>query len=129
MVVLVALDLADVGTFFTTASLWEFIIAGLFLYLLGLVTPFAGLLWVMTIKFFMGGDIYKNNVTPGVYPKWSRMHLRIWCIGRLQNMVLLTLRTLYRSARSWRSCCGSLAPAWATTFSARTMLTCAGRWI
>ena len=85
VVVLVALDLADVGTFFTTASLWEFIIVGLFLYLLGLVTPFAGLLWVMTIKFFMGGDIYKNNVTPGVYPKWSRMHLRIWCIGRLQN--------------------------------------------
>ena len=34
--VLVALDLADVGTFFTTASLWEFIIVGLFLYLLGL---------------------------------------------------------------------------------------------
>ena len=98
VVVLVALDLADVGTFFTTATLWEFIIVGLFLYLLGLVTPFAGLLWVMTIKFFMGGDIYKNNVTPGVYPKWSRMHLRIWCIGRLENMVLLTLRTLYRSA-------------------------------
>jgi len=98
VVVLVALDLADVGTFFTTATLWEFIIAGLFLYLLGLVTPFAGLLWVMTIKFFMGGDIYRNNVAPGVYPKWSRMHLRIWCIGRQQNMVLLTLRTLYRSA-------------------------------
>jgi hypothetical protein len=98
VVVLVALDLADVGTFFTTASLWEFIIVGLFLYLLGLVTPFAGLLWVMTIKFFMGGDIYKNNVSPGVYPKWSRMHLRIWCIGRLENMVLLTLRALYRSA-------------------------------
>ena len=96
--VLVALDLVDVGTFFTTASLWEFIIVGLFLYLLGLVTPFAGLLWVMTIKFFMGGDIYKNNVSPGVYPKWSRMHLRIWCIGRLENMVLLTLRALYRSA-------------------------------
>ena len=37
VVVLVALDLADVGTFFTTASLWEFIIVGLFLYLLGLV--------------------------------------------------------------------------------------------
>ena len=52
----------------------------------------------MMIKFFMGGDIYKNNVTPGVYPKWSRMHLRIWCIGRLENMVLLPLRAMYRSA-------------------------------
>ena len=52
----------------------------------------------MTIKFFMGGDIHKNNVTPGVYPKWSKMHLRIWCIGRLENMVLLPLRAMYRSA-------------------------------
>ena len=85
---LVALDFVEVGTFFTTASLWAFIIAGLVLYLLGLVTPFAFLLWVMTIKFFMGGDFYKNNVSPGVYPKWSKMHLRIWCIGRLENMVL-----------------------------------------
>src|SRR5438132_8777254 len=60
--------------------------------------PFATLSWVMIIKLFMGGDIYKNNVMPGLYPKWSRMHLRIWCIGRLQNMVLLTLRVMYRSA-------------------------------
>ena len=91
-------DFAEVGTFFTTASLWAFIIVGFFLYLLGLVMPFASLLWVMMIKFFMGGDIYKNNVTPGVYPKWSRMHLRIWCIGRLESMVLLPLRAMYRSA-------------------------------
>lgn len=89
---------ADVGTFFTTASLWEFIIVGFFLYLLVLVMPFASLLWVMMIKFFMGGDIYKNNVTPGVYPKWSKMHLRIWCIGRMENIVLLLLGTMYRSA-------------------------------
>jgi non-ribosomal peptide synthetase-like protein len=89
---------ADVGTFFMTASLWEFIIAGCFLYLLLLVMPFASLLWVMMIKSFMGGDIYKNNVTPGVYPKWSKMHLRIWCIGRLENMVLLSLGATYRSA-------------------------------
>jgi non-ribosomal peptide synthetase-like protein len=26
------------------------------------------------------------------------MHLRIWCIGRLENIVLLTLRLMYRSA-------------------------------
>ena len=60
--------------------------------------PFASLLWVMIIKFFMGGDIYKNSVIPGVYPKWSKMHLRVWCIGRLENMVLLQLRLMYRSA-------------------------------
>lgn len=88
---------ADVGTFFITSSLWEFIIAGCFLYLLLLVTPFASLLWVMMIKSFMGGDIYRNNVTPGVYPKWSKMHLRIWCIGRLENMVLRSLGAAYRS--------------------------------
>ena len=91
-------DFIEFGTIFTTASLWAFIIDGFFLYLLALVTPFASLLWVMTIKFFMGGDIYKNNVTPGVYPKWSKMHLRIWCIGRLESMVLLPLRAMYRSA-------------------------------
>ena len=82
---LIALNFVEVGTFFTTASLWEFIIVGFFLYLLGLVTPFAILLWVMMIKFFTGGGIYKNNVTPGVYPKWSKMHLRIWCIGRMER--------------------------------------------
>src|SRR6516165_6524797 len=52
----------------------------------------------MIMKLFMGGDIYKNNVRPGVYPKWSRMHLRVWCIGRLESTVLVTLRVMYRSA-------------------------------
>ena len=91
-------DFIEFGTIFTTASLWAFIVDGFFLYLLALVTPFASLLWVMTIKFFMGGDVHENNVTPGVYPKWSKMHLRIWCIGRLENMALLPLRAMYRSA-------------------------------
>ena len=81
-----------------TASLWEFIVVGCFLYLLALVLPFASLLWVMLIKLFMGGHVYKNEVTPGVYPKWSRMHLRIWCIGRLRRLVLRPLSAMYRSA-------------------------------
>src|SRR4029077_13625267 len=50
------------------------------------------------IKFFMAGDIYRNNVIPGVYPDCSKMHLRIWCLGRLEGMVLLALRALYQSA-------------------------------
>jgi hypothetical protein len=95
---LIALDFVDVGTFFTTAGLGAFILVSFLLYMLGLITPFASLLWVMIIKLFMGGDIYKNNVRPGVYPKWSRMHLRIWCIGRLESTVLVTLRVMYRSA-------------------------------
>jgi non-ribosomal peptide synthetase-like protein len=93
-----AVSFVEIGTAFATASLWSFIIDGFFLYLLALVTPFAVLLWVMTIKLVMGGHIYKNNVTPGVYPKWSRMHLRIWCIGRLESTALLPLSALYRSA-------------------------------
>lgn len=88
----------EIGGFFTTASLSAFIVVGFLLYLLGLLTPFAGLLWAMVVRYLMGGHIYKNYLTPGVYPKWSKMHLRVWCIERLQNMILLTLGAMYRSA-------------------------------
>jgi non-ribosomal peptide synthetase-like protein len=94
----VVFGVIDVEAYFATGGLWAFIVAGCLLYLVGLVVPFASLLWVMMIKFFLGGDIYKNNVTPGVYPKWSKMHLRIWCIGRLENLVLVPLAAMYRSA-------------------------------
>jgi non-ribosomal peptide synthetase-like protein len=90
-------DLVDVGTF-GTARLSTFMIAGLLAYLLGLVTPFAALLWVMLLKLVLGGDIYKNNVRPGVYPKWSRMHLRVWRIERMESTVLRALAAMYRSA-------------------------------
>ena len=92
------LSALELGTIFETASIWTFIIAGIGLYLLSLLLPFASLLWVMGIKFFLGGDIYRNNVTPGVYPKWSKMHLKVWCIGRMESLVLLPLRAIYRSA-------------------------------
>jgi non-ribosomal peptide synthetase-like protein len=88
----------DVGTFFTTAGLPEFIVGGFFLYMLGLTTPFVALLWAMTIKLIMGGDVYNNNLKAGTYPKWSRMHLRVWFIGRLERLVLSPLGLLYRSA-------------------------------
>src|SRR5262245_2825758 len=94
----IALAYVEVGTFFTTASLQAFIIGGALLYLGGLALPFVNLLWVMLIKLFLGGHIYRNNVTPGVYPKWSRMHLRIWCIARLESTVLSPLGAMYRSA-------------------------------
>jgi len=89
---------AEIGEFFMTAYPWEFIGVGFLMYLFALVSPFAGLLWVMVIKLFLGGDIYRNNVTPGVYPKWSRMHLRTWCIGRLETTVLRPLDVMFRSA-------------------------------
>jgi non-ribosomal peptide synthetase-like protein len=93
-----ALVYVPIGTFFSTASLWDFIAADACLFLLGLLTPFVSLLWVMLFRLCMSGDIYRNNVTPGLYPKWSRMHLRVWCIGRLESLVLLSLRWTYRSA-------------------------------
>jgi non-ribosomal peptide synthetase-like protein len=92
------IDVIDIWAFFTTAGLGSFILVGFCLSLLSLVVPLANLLWVMTIKLFMSGDIYRNNVTPGVYPKWSRMHLRIWCIARLEGMVLVPLAAVHRSA-------------------------------
>ena len=89
---------AEIGKFFMTATVWEFIGVGFLMYLLALILPFAGLLWVMLIKLIMGGHLYRNRVTPGVYPKWSRMHLRVWCIGRLENSVILPMGTMFRSA-------------------------------
>jgi len=95
---LALIALAEIGEFFMTASLRGFIAVGFAMYVVALVIPFAGLLWVMVIKLFMGGHIYRNNVTPGVYPKWSRMHLRVWCIGRMENSVILPLGAMFRSA-------------------------------
>jgi len=89
---------SEIGEFFMTASVWEFIGVGFLAHLFALFLPFASLLWVMVIKLFMGGHMYKNNVTPGVYPKWSRMHLRVWCIGRLERSVILPLGAMFRSA-------------------------------
>jgi len=89
---------AEIGEFFMSAHLWEFIVVGFLMYSFALVLPFASVLWVMVIKLFMGGDISRNKVTPGVYPKWSRMHLRTWCIERLDRSVLRPVRTMFRSA-------------------------------
>ena len=94
--VILFVDVDDFGTF-ATVSVWSLVAVGFLLYLISLVVPFANLLWVMGIKLVIGGHIYRNGVTPGVYPKWSRMHLRVWCIGRLENSVLLPLAAV-RSA-------------------------------
>ncbi|WP_334150826.1 non-ribosomal peptide synthetase [Hyphomicrobium sp.] len=94
----IALGMLEVGTFFTTASLWAFAAISIALYVLAFLLPFVTLLWVMAIKKVLGGHIYKNNIKPGVYPKWSRMHLRIWCITRMENSVLVPLGAMYRSA-------------------------------
>ena len=59
----------EVGTFFTTASLWEFIIDGFFLYLLGLVVPFASLLWVMIDKVLHGWRHLQERCDAGCVPQ------------------------------------------------------------
>ena len=89
---------SEIGEFFMTAQLWEFIGVGFLMYLLAICLPFASLLWVMLIKLFMGGHLYKNRVAPGIYPKWSRMHLRVWCIERMDRTVLIPLGAMFRSA-------------------------------
>jgi non-ribosomal peptide synthetase-like protein len=91
-------EFADVETIVTSAGFRDFLVDGLYLYLAILVFPFVTLLWVMLIKYLMGGRFRTNQITPGLYPKWSKMHLRIWCVGRLENLVLVPLGAMYRSA-------------------------------
>jgi len=88
----------EIGEFFMTAHILGFLSLGFIMYLVALVLPFANLLWVMVIKLLMGGHFYKNRAAPGIYPKWSRMHLRVWCIGRLESSVLAPLGMMFRSA-------------------------------
>ena len=63
------LSAVEMGTFFATASIWTFIVAGIGLYLLGLLLPFASLLWVMGIKFFLGGDYLPQQRDAGRLPQ------------------------------------------------------------
>ena len=94
----VALGLVDVGEFFATATLLGYVAVGAFLYLVGLAAPFAALGWVLALDLLLGRALVGTRVAPGVYRKWSRMHLRIWCIGRMENTVLQSLGLAYRSA-------------------------------
>ncbi|NOY00570.1 MAG: hypothetical protein GXP30_12665 [Verrucomicrobia bacterium] len=89
---------AEIGEFFVTAHLGQFIVAGFLTYLFALTLPFASLIWVMLIKLCIGGHFRKNGIEPGIYHRWSRMHLRIWYIGRLQLSVLRPLNAMFRNA-------------------------------
>jgi non-ribosomal peptide synthetase-like protein len=97
-VILTFFAVAEDATSFSTASIRDYIAVSFFLYLAVLVVPFINLLWVMTIKLLLSGSVYRNNVVPGTYPKWSRMHLRIWFSGQMQKFSLVPLDTVYRSA-------------------------------
>ena len=50
------------------------------------------------VKAFLFGASRSSGVKPGVYPKWSRAHLRVWCSERLAHFVLSPLGAVFRSA-------------------------------
>lgn len=90
---------AEIGEFFVTAHLGQFIVVGILMYLIALVLPFASLLWVIVIKFLLRKQLHRKKLKPGIYPRWSRMHLRVWCIRRLEMSVIRPLAAMLRSAR------------------------------
>lgn len=89
----------DVGSFFLTTGYSGFIAVGFLLYLAGLALPFAMLCWVLLVRFVLAPFSVAEMPTPGRYPKWSHMHLRVWCTGRLQSLVLGPLFAIFRSPR------------------------------
>lgn len=88
---------AEIGEFFVAANLGDFILLGILGYLSALVLPFVYLFWVMVIKRLLHKHLHKDKLKPGVYPKWSGMHLKIWCIRRMELSVLKLLATMIRS--------------------------------
>jgi non-ribosomal peptide synthetase-like protein len=87
-----------IGELFLGAHLRGFILLGFLMYSSALLLPFWNVLWVTVIRLFPGGDIHRSIVRPGVYPKWSRVHLRTWCVEQMAQSVLWPLRTMVRSA-------------------------------
>jgi non-ribosomal peptide synthetase-like protein len=87
-----------VGEIFLGARFGDFVLAGLLMYSLALLVPFGYVLWGTVVRLVLGGRARGSHVSPGVYPKWSRAHLRIWCLEQLTQSVLWPLRTMVRSA-------------------------------
>jgi acetyltransferase-like isoleucine patch superfamily enzyme len=94
----ISLGLMDAGEFFATATLQGYLAVGALLYLAGLASPFAALGWVLALKRLLGKDLLGIREAPGVHRKWSRIHLKVWCIGRMERTVLQLLGTMYSSA-------------------------------
>ena len=90
--------LPGTGELFMTAGVWDFVAIACVSYVVALTTPFMGLLWVSLIRLATSGLRSRNGVLPGVYPKWSRVHLRVWCIERQQQFVLRPLRAMFHGA-------------------------------
>lgn len=93
---LAVIAFGEIAAFFVNASFGEFLAVGVLLYLAGLTLPFANLIWALLIRQIFIGNAFRNAVA-GTYPKWSRMHLRVWQIERIQLAVLRLLGAMFRS--------------------------------
>jgi len=76
------------------AGLLGFLAAGIAVAAAALLLPFGALAWVGLLAAAMGPCW--RNAAAGVYPKWSWMHLRVWWLGRRQQLVLQPLSTSFR---------------------------------
>ncbi len=97
VLVVIATLFANSTELITGASTADFIAVGLLSYLAALCIPMLNLIWVMSLKTLLGGHPIRNTVAPGIYPKWSKAHLWVWFIGRLQALVLRPARLVIRS--------------------------------
>jgi non-ribosomal peptide synthetase-like protein len=76
------------------AGLLNFLAAGAAVAMAAVLLPFAALVWVGVLGLLMGRRW--TEAATGVYPKWSWMHLRVWWLGRRQQLVLQPLSTSLR---------------------------------
>lgn len=78
-------------------SLERFLLAAVVVFFFWLVVPFFNLVWVLALRRLSHWLFDSNTVEPGIYPKWSRMHFRVWWHDKLQSSVLRPMRTWLRS--------------------------------
>jgi non-ribosomal peptide synthetase-like protein len=78
-------------------SLVQFLAAAVVVFFLWLAVPFFNLAWVLTLRRLSHWLVGNSTIEPGVYPKWSRMHFRVWWHEKLQSSVLRPMRTWLRS--------------------------------
>ncbi|MCP3877490.1 MAG: AMP-binding protein, partial [Sulfitobacter sp.] len=78
-------------------SLEHFLVAAVVVFFFWLAVPFFNLVWVLALRRLLHWLFDSNTIEPGVYPKWSRMHFRVWWHEKLQSSVLRPMRTWLRS--------------------------------
>jgi len=80
-----------------SGSLAQFLAAAVVVFFLWLAVPFFNLAWVITLRGLSHWLVGNSTIEPGVYPKWSRMHFRVWWHEKLQSSVLRPMRSWLRS--------------------------------